>query len=249
MRYIFLVLICTISLGLKAQHTLTFPELVLKGEQVSFTLTTSEEINHVWINGQNIALIPTEDGYKGEVEIHDGEIELNAGYTHNEPMVIPGWLSLLPPLIAIALALLFKEVISSLFIGILVGAAVFSCYADGIIGIFSAFLTVLDKYMLHALSDGSHVSVILFSLLIGSIVALISKNGGMQGVVNRIVNFAQTRRSGMLTTYFLGIAIFFDDYANTLVVGNTMRSVTDKLRISREKLAYIVDSTAAPIAA
>jgi Na+/H+ antiporter NhaC len=71
----------------------------------------------------------------------------------------------------------------------------------------------------------------------------------MQGVVNRLIRFAQTRRSGMLTTYFLGIAIFFDDYANTLVVGNTMRPVTDKLKISREKLAYIVDSTAAPIAA
>jgi len=71
----------------------------------------------------------------------------------------------------------------------------------------------------------------------------------MQGVVNRLVRFAQTRKSGMLTTYFLGIAIFFDDYANTLVVGNTMRPVTDKLKISREKLAYIVDSTAAPIAA
>jgi Na+/H+ antiporter NhaC len=89
----------------------------------------------------------------------------------------------------------------------------------------------------------------LFSVLIGSVVAVISKNGGMQGVVNKLVRFAKTRKSGMLTTYFLGIAIFFDDYANTLVVGNTMRSVTDKLRISREKLAYIVDSTAAPIAA
>ena len=79
--------------------------------------------------------------------------------------------------------------------------------------------------------------------------AVISKNGGMQGVVNKLVRFAKTRRSGMLTTYFLGLAIFFDDYANTLVVGNTMRSVTDKLKISREKLAYIVDSTAAPVAA
>ena len=62
-------------------------------------------------------------------------------------------------------------------------------------------------------------------------------NGGMQGVVNKLIQFAKTRRSGMLTTYFLGLAIFFDDYANTLVVGNTMRSVTDKLKISREKLA------------
>src|SRR5690554_5199075 len=71
----------------------------------------------------------------------------------------------------------------------------------------------------------------------------------MQGVVNRLIKYATNRRSGMLTTYFLGLAIFFDDYANTLVVGNTMRPITDRLKISREKLAYIVDSTAAPVAA
>lgn len=249
MRYLFFVLICCFSLSVWGQNELTFPDLVLKGELATFTLNSEEELSHILINGEHIEVQRTEMGYEGEVVLSDGKIKLNEGYTHNSPMVIPGWLSLLPPLIAIVLALLFKEVISSLFIGIFVGAAVFSCYADGFFGVFSAFLTVLDKYMLHALSDNSHVSVILFSLLIGSIVALISKNGGMQGVVNRIVNFAKTRRSGMLTTYFLGIAIFFDDYANTLVVGNTMRSVTDKLRISREKLAYIVDSTAAPIAA
>jgi Na+/H+ antiporter NhaC len=151
--------------------------------------------------------------------------------------------------VAILMALILKEVIISLFLGIFIGAATLGFYTGGVTGIFGAFLTVLDHYMLDALSDKDHLSVILFSLLIGALVAVISKNGGMKGVVNRIVKFATTRRSGMLSTYFLGIAIFFDDYANTLVVGNTMRSVTDKLRISREKLAYIVDSTAAPIAA
>jgi Na+/H+ antiporter NhaC len=80
-------------------------------------------------------------------------------------------------------------------------------------------------------------------------VSVISKNGGMQGVVNRISKYATTAKSGQLATWFLGIAIFFDDYANTLIVGNTMRPITDRLKISREKLAYLVDSTAAPIAA
>jgi len=80
-------------------------------------------------------------------------------------------------------------------------------------------------------------------------VALISNNGGMQGVVNILSRYANNPRSGQFVTWLLGIAIFFDDYANTLVVGNTMRPVTDRLKISREKLSYIVDSTAAPIAA
>lgn len=162
---------------------------------------------------------------------------------------IPLWMSILPPILAIILALVFKEVTYSLFTGIYIGCAVIGVYAEGWIGIFTGFIRVLDTYILDSLKDSGHLSVILFSLLIGALVAVISKNGGMAGVVNRITKYATTRRSGQFATYFLGIAIFFDDYANTLVVGNTMKSVTDKLKISREKLAYIVDSTAAPIAA
>ena len=79
-------------------------------------------------------------------------------------------------------------------------------------------------------------------------VAVISKNGGMEGIVNALSKRAKNARSGQFATYFLGLAIFFDDYANTLVVGKTMRPVTDRLKISREKLAYLVDSTAAPMA-
>ena len=99
------------------------------------------------------------------------------------------------------------------------------------------------------LTDSDHVAVILFSMLIGGMVAIISKNGGMAGVVNLLSRYAKDAKSSQLVTWFLGIAIFFDDYANTLIVGNTMRPVTDKHRVSREKLAYIVDSTAAPVAA
>jgi Na+/H+ antiporter NhaC len=103
--------------------------------------------------------------------------------------------------------------------------------------------------MVKAMADEGHVSVILFSTLIGGIVALISKNGGMQAVVDKISRRANSPKSGQMATWFLGVGIFFDDYANTLVVGNTMRPLTDRLKISREKLSYIVDSTAAPIAA
>lgn len=162
---------------------------------------------------------------------------------------IPLWMSILPPLFAIFLALVFKEVIFSLVSGIFIGAAIMGFYAEGVIGIFTGFFRIIDTYIIQALNDSGHLSVIVFSIIIGGIVAVISKNGGMQGIVNRVSGFANTARNGQLATWGLGILIFFDDYANTLVVGNTMRPVTDRLKISREKLAYIVDSTAAPVSA
>jgi len=162
----------------------------------------------------------------------------------------PWWLSILPPLIAIALALIFREVIVSLVAGIFGGAAILSVYETGSwTGIGRGFLAVVQDYIVPALADPDHMSIIVFSMLIGGMVALISRNGGMQGIVAGIARYAQTARSGQLATWLLGLVIFFDDYANTLVVGNTMRAVTDRLRISREKLSYLVDSTAAPVAA
>ncbi|MEX1002154.1 MAG: Na+/H+ antiporter NhaC family protein [Crocinitomicaceae bacterium] len=169
--------------------------------------------------------------------------------SNDAPALIPLWMSILPPLLAIALALVFKEVVFSLVSGIFLGGAILGFYAEGFLGIFTGFFKVIDTYIIGALNDSGHLSVIVFSTIIGGIVALISKNGGMQGIVNSIARFANTARNGQLATWFLGIAIFFDDYANTLVVGNTMRAITDKLKISREKLAYIVDSTAAPVSA
>ncbi len=160
---------------------------------------------------------------------------------------IPLWLSILPPLIAIVLALVFKEVIVSLFMGIWAGAFIVSGMRIGYL--FSSFLEVVQRYIVAALNDSGHLSVIIFSLLIGGMVAIISRNGGMAGVVVSLSKYARTPRSTQFITWLLGVAIFFDDYANTLIVGNTMRSVTDKFKISREKLAYIVDSTAAPVSA
>ncbi len=160
---------------------------------------------------------------------------------------LPLWTSLLPPLIAIILALVFREVVASLFLGIWAGAFLLGDWSFQ--GFFSSLLGSVDKFVLGALNDADHLSVILFSLLIGGMVAVISRNGGMSGVVNSLSRFAKSARSSQLVTWFLGIAIFFDDYANTLIVGNTARSLTDRYRVSREKLAYIVDSTAAPVAA
>lgn len=254
MRYLIIFLLSlTFNSFLFSQDEVTavFPEYVTSNCSFEIELISSGELDTVSFNGKDYA-VSNEDGrqfIQAAVKTKD-KLEFQQGIkVANTPKVIPGWMSLLPPLIAIILALLLKEVMLSLFIGIFSGAAIISIYTDGISGFFSAFFSVLDTYMMNALADTDHLSVILFSLTIGAIVAVISKNGGMQGVVNRIITFAKNRKSGMMSTYLLGIAIFFDDYANTLVVGNTMRSVTDRLRISREKLAYIVDSTAAPVAA
>ncbi len=171
----------------------------------------------------------------------------NGGYRVKS---IPMWLSVLPPLVAIILALLFKEVMVSLFMGIFAGAFIAGgLRIDSFYYLMLSVFEVVQKYVVGALADSSHMSIIVFSLLIGGMVAIISRNGGMAGVVHRLSKYARSPRSTQFITWLLGVAIFFDDYANTLIVGNTMRPVTDKFKISREKLAYIVDSTAAPVSA
>ena len=160
------------------------------------------------------------------------------------------WWSVLPPLVAIGLALVFREVLLSLFVGVWVGAFIAAgLRVDSLYYLMISLFDVLTNYVLHALNDAGHLSIIIFSLLIGGMVAIISRNGGMTGVVNYLSKYARSEKSAQFVTWFLGVAIFFDDYANTLIVGNTMRPVTDRFKISREKLAYLVDSTAAPVAA
>lgn len=163
---------------------------------------------------------------------------------------IPLWFSIIPPLIAIIMALITKEVFSALFIGLLVGTTIIYKYQglSFFVSLFKGLFSVVDTYALAAINDTDHLSIIIFSMLIGGMVALITMNGGMKGIVSFLSRYAKGPKSGQFIAWLMGLMIFFDDYANTLVVGNTMRPVTDKLRISREKLAYIVDSTSAPIA-
>ncbi len=162
---------------------------------------------------------------------------------------IPLWTSIVPPLVAILLALLFKEVVLSLFIGIFSGVWIVSGMPLNPYDFLKSFYKTLDTYILQALTEPSHLAVIIFSILIGGLVALISRNGGMAGIVDKLSPLAKTPRSTQFVAWLLGIAIFFDDYANSLIVGNTMRPLCDKHNISREKLSYIVDSTSAPVAA
>lgn len=157
--------------------------------------------------------------------------------------------SLVPPVVAIVTALLLREVYLSLLLAVLSGAWILAAGSHGWFnGLLVGLLRTIDTYVLNALFDKDHLSVIVFSMLIGGMVALVSRNGGMQGVVHYLSRWAKDARSGQWVTWLLGVVIFFDDYANTLLVGNTMRPVTDRLRISRAKLAYLVDATAAPVA-
>jgi len=153
------------------------------------------------------------------------------------------WWSLLPPFVAITLALLFRDVVLSLFTGVWLGA---SMVAGGNLG--AGFLRVIDTYARNALTDPDKMSIILFSILLGGMVGVMSRSGGTHGVVRALEPYATTPRRAQIVTWLMGVAIFFDDYSNTLIVGNTMRPITDRHCISREKLAYLVDSTAAPVA-
>lgn len=158
--------------------------------------------------------------------------------------------SLLPAFLAIFMALLTRQVLPSLFLGIWAGAWLLA--GGDLHAVLDGFLRVIDTHILRALvpEDGStdHISIIVFTLLTGGMIGVISRNGGLAGVVELVAKKADTAKKGQMAAALTGIAVFFDDYANTLIVGNTMRPLMDRLRVSREKLAYIVDTTAAPIA-
>ncbi|WP_053070831.1 Na+/H+ antiporter NhaC family protein [Halomonas sp. PR-M31] len=211
----------------------TDTRLRLKDETVE--LTQDEE-------GQWLAQGITVDQDVGQVELLGGDNQVLAS---TELSTIPAWLSLLPALIAITLALVFRQVILALFVGILMGGWILhGMDAKALLGAFGDSINV---HVLEAASDTSHMSIVLFCLLIGGMVGIISRNGGTQGIAQRISRVIRGRRQAQTSTALLGMAIFFDDYANALIVGNTMRTITDKMAVSRAKLAYIIDSTAAPV--
>ncbi len=161
-----------------------------------------------------------------------------------------GPLSLIPPLVAIALAFITKEVISSLLAGVLVGYSMLFLL-DGGSGFFPMLYGVASDTVhgvIDVASDPYNCSVILLCLIIGGLVAVIRISGGFRALANRLVQKVKSPRGAQLISQLMGVVIFFDDYANSLIVGPVMSPVTDKLRVSREKLAYIVDSTAAPVA-
>ncbi|EMJ2168383.1 Na+/H+ antiporter NhaC family protein [Campylobacter upsaliensis] len=169
-----------------------------------------------------------------------------------------GFITLLPPFIAIILAFITKDVILSLFMGVLSGTFLLSLASNiffvdtiALINIYDTLVESFSKiisYVLKSTSDPVNAGIILQILCIGGLVALITKMGGAKAIALQFAKRSKTAISAQLNTWFIGLLIFFDDYANLLIVGPIMRPLADKFKISREKFAFIIDSTAAPVA-
>ncbi|MDT8339915.1 MAG: Na+/H+ antiporter NhaC family protein [Longimicrobiales bacterium] len=244
--------------ALQAQEVRGAPDVVLRGVPFSFHVHGPAEggAEAAWsvsdATGRTLAS-GTVAGYDS-VQVADLQVSERAQLplrvtvgAHSEslsPTLTAGWFSLLPPLLAILLALLFREVVTALVAGVWLGALAVAGF-NPVAGLWR----MMDQFVVPAVAHPDHASILVFSLLLGGMVGIISRNGGTAGIVEAVAPMASTPRRGKLATWLAGMAIFFDDYANTLIVGNTMRPITDRLKISREKLAYLVDSTAAPVAA
>ncbi|MCQ2466969.1 MAG: Na+/H+ antiporter NhaC family protein [Clostridia bacterium] len=166
---------------------------------------------------------------------------LIAAYFYNGDYTNTAW-ALLPPLVAIVLALITKEVYSSLFIGIVLGATLYSRFS------FEGTLKhAFSDGIASVLSDPYNVGILVFLVVLGSIVCLMNQAGGSAAFGNWAQTHIKSRIGAQIATIVLGCAIFVDDYFNCLTVGSVMRPVTDKHKISRAKLAYLIDATAAPV--
>jgi Na+/H+ antiporter NhaC len=247
-----------IGVGTKAMPVMDIPEVILTGVPFEISVSDFDQervCDYELVIDQTIYQ-PTECNesvlsfeFLSIAERSSNQLSLQIGdqqISSKELNVLWGWISIMPPLISILVALFFRSVIPALFLGVWIGS--FSILGFKISVFWQSFLDVIAKYVKQALADPDHAAIIIFSLMIGGLVGIISRNGGMLGIVNALKAFTTSAKRGQLITSTLGLTIFFDDYANTLVVGNTMRKVTDRLKISRAKLAFLVDATAAPVA-
>ena len=157
-------------------------------------------------------------------------------------------ITLIPPVVAIVLAFITKNVVVSLFVGILSGSFIINITGTNVFNaLIQAFLDVVNR-ALNSLADPWNAGIILQVLAIGGVINLVAKMGGAKAIAEALAKRAKTAKGTQLITWFLGLLVFFDDYANSLIVGPIMRPVADKMKISRERLAFIIDATAAPIA-
>ena len=158
------------------------------------------------------------------------------------PAVYATFWALVPPVVAIGLALITKEVYSSLFIGVLMGGILYSGFS------FEGTIThIFEDGMINVLSDSYNVGILIFLVILGTMVCLMNRAGGSAAFGQFAADHIKGRVGAELATILLGCLIFIDDYFNCLTVGSVMRPVTDKFKVSRAKLAYLIDATAAPI--
>ena len=167
----------------------------------------------------------------------------------NDPIIVRqvSWLAVLPPLLAIVTAIIFRHVIACLVLGVLAGGVIAVWPAGGgpLYGLWHAFYAYLIQ---HALLNTFRLEIVAFVLLLSATVGLAQQSGGIAATIQGVARFCRTARAARVGTVLVGWLLFFDDYLNCIIVGNALRPLTDRYRVSREKLAYIVDSTAAPMA-
>ena len=195
------------------------------------------------------------DGGRFRLELEDARETLTWSAAGSAPARVrttflpPGKSALLPPLLAIAAAVLFRRTVWALFLGVFTGAVLlqlrtgarWTAVPEGFVDIFRVFLW-------ERLGNLDNTRTILFVVLMLSMVGLMVRSGGLTGVMEGVARRAQSARGSQIAAWVMGLLVFFDDYSNTVLVGSTMRPLTDRFRVAREKLAYIVDSTAAPVA-
>ena len=184
-----------------------------------------------------VGIVLTDEGTAAECETCGG-----TGYVESPSQFYNTFWSLLPPIIAIALALITKEVYSSLFIGILVGGLLYSNFAFE-----TTVLHVFNDGIVASVTDSYNMGILIFLVILGAMVCLMNKAGGSAAFGRWAEKNIKSRVGAQLASILLGCLIFIDDYFNCLTVGSVMRPITDKHNISRAKLAYIIDATAAPI--
>ena len=159
-----------------------------------------------------------------------------------------GILTLLPPVVAIILAFATKNVILSLVLGVMSGGFLLNLNGVNILSaLFNSFLDLVNRAV-NSLADPWNAGIILQVLAIGGVINLVAKMGGAKAIAEALAKKAKNARSAQLITWAAGLLVFFDDYANSLIIGPMMRPVTDKMKISRERLAFVIDATAAPVA-
>ncbi len=181
------------------------------------------------------------------VYVSDGfSVEADGTRVTAQSRIVRGFWSLMPPVIAILFAIWLKDVYVALLAAVYSGSLVLAGWDP-----WQALKNLLDPGhhgILAQVSDSWNMQVVVFTLFLGAMIQVMSRSGGTQAFVHRLSGLTTTRERGQLLTWVMGLLVFFDDYANTMLVGGAMRPVTDRLRISREKLAFLIDSTAAPIA-
>ncbi len=182
--------------------------------------------------------VQVDDSGRFELSAEDGAARGTAG-----TRAIAGIWSLAPPVVAIVLAILFRQVVLALGAGIWIGSTLLLNFNP-----LAGFFEVGSRYVIGAVTDSDRAHIIIFSMMFGGLAGILSRSGGARGFAQLITRFAKTARRGQVSAMLMALVVFFDDYANVIIRGNLMRPITDGLRVSREKLAFLTDTGAASVA-